>query len=94
LVVRKGNFLVGIITDGDIRRQLMAQEAIYEMPVEEVMSKNPKTLSPSSLASQALDIMEKHEITVLPVVNPVRKVRGILHLHDILGKGAFRFHGV
>jgi arabinose-5-phosphate isomerase len=94
LVVRKGNFLVGIITDGDIRRHLMAQEAIYEMPVEEVMSKNPKTLSPSSLASQALDIMEKHEITVLPVVNPVRKVRGILHLHDILGKGAFRFHGV
>jgi arabinose-5-phosphate isomerase len=64
------------------------------MPVEKVMSKNPKTLNPASLASQALDIMEKHEITVLPVVNPVRKVRGILHLHDILGKGAFRFNGV
>lgn len=94
LVVRKGNILVGIITDGDIRRHLMEQDRIYDMRVEEVMTADPKTLGPDSLASQALNIMEKHEITVLPVVNPVQKVRGILHLHDILGKGAFRFNGV
>ncbi len=94
LVVGKGNILAGIITDGDIRRHLMSRESIYDMAVEEVMSAGPKTLGPANLASQALEIMEKHEITVLPVVNPMQKVRGILHLHDILGKGAFRFNGV
>lgn len=93
LVVRKGNILVGIVTDGDIRRYLMVQESIYERPVEEVMTSSPKTLGPDSMASQALSIMEKNQITVLPIVNPIQKVRGILHLHDILGKGAFRFNG-
>jgi arabinose-5-phosphate isomerase len=93
LVVRKGNILVGIVTDGDIRRHLMTQEDIYARPVEEVMTSEPKTLSPDSLVSQALSIMEKNQITVLPIVNPIKKVRGILHLHDILGKGAFRFNG-
>ena len=94
LVVGRDNILVGIITDGDIRRCLMTQERIYDRPVQEVMTRDPKTLGPNSLASQALSIMEKHEITVLPIVNPVQKVRGILHLHDILGKGAFRFNDV
>jgi arabinose-5-phosphate isomerase len=94
LVVEGDNILVGIVTDGDIRRYLMTQERIYDRPVEEVMTTNPKTLGPDSLASQALSMMEQHEITLLPIVNPVQKVRGILHLHDILGKGAFRFNGV
>lgn len=94
LVVEGDNILVGIVTDGDIRRYLMTHEQIYDKPVEDVMTTNPKTLGPDSLASQALSIMERHEITILPIVNPVRKVRGILHLHDILGKGAFRFNGV
>jgi len=94
LVVEEANILVGIVTDGDIRRYLMKQEQIYDQPVEDVMTADPKTLGPDSLASQALSIMEKHEITVLPIVNPVQKIRGILHLHDILGKGAFRFNGV
>jgi arabinose-5-phosphate isomerase len=93
LVIRKGDTLLGIITDGDIRRHLMSREDIYERPVEEVMTKGPKTLGPDNLASQALSIMEKNQITVLPIVNPIQKVRGILHLHDILGKGAFRFNG-
>jgi arabinose-5-phosphate isomerase len=94
LVVGKDNILTGIVTDGDIRRCLMTEEHVHDLPVEEVMTKDPKTLGPGSLASQALGIMEKHEITVLPIVNPVQKVRGILHLHDILGKGAFKFNDV
>ena len=94
LVVERENILAGIVTDGDIRRCLMTQERIYDRPVEDVMTTEPKTLCPDSLASQALSIMEKHQITVLPIVNPVQKVRGILHLHDILGKGAFRFNDV
>lgn len=94
LVVEKDNILVGIVTDGDIRRCLTAHEHIYDLPVEEIMTRDPKTAGPGSLASQALGIMEKHQITVLPIVNPVQKVRGLLHLHDILGKGAFRFNDV
>jgi arabinose-5-phosphate isomerase len=92
-VVTKKNILVGIVTDGDIRRYLMTKEDIYERPVEDVMTTSPKTLGPDSLASQALTVMEKNQITVLPIVNPMKKVLGILHLHDILGKGAFRFNG-
>ena len=71
----------------------MNEENIYEASVPEVMTGNPKTLGPNSLASQALSIMEKNQITILPIVNPIRKVRGILDLHDILGKGAFKFNG-
>ena len=93
LVVEKGDLLVGIITDGDIRRSLLTQEKIYERRVEEVMTRRPKTLGPDISASQALSLMEKNQITVLPIVNPIQKVRGILHLHDILGKGAFKFNG-
>jgi arabinose-5-phosphate isomerase len=93
LVVEKGDLLVGIITDGDIRRHLLTQESIHERRVEEVMTRRPKTLGPDTLASQALSLMEKNQITVLPIVNPIQKVRGILHLHDILGKGAFKFNG-
>ncbi len=93
LVVEKKDLLVGIITDGDIRRHLLTQERIYERRVEEVMTRRPKTLGPDTLASQALSLMEKNQITVLPIVNPIQKVRGILHLHDILGKGAFKFNG-
>jgi arabinose-5-phosphate isomerase len=93
LVVQDADILVGIITDGDIRRGLMVHENIHEKPVTEVMTKNPKTLGPNSQAAQALSIMEKNQITILPIVNPMKKVRGVLHLHDILGKGAFRFNG-
>ncbi|MBW2109476.1 MAG: KpsF/GutQ family sugar-phosphate isomerase [Deltaproteobacteria bacterium] len=93
LVVGDNDVLSGILTDGDIRRHLMFRTNIHEVPVTEVMTKDPKTLGPDSLASRALSIMEKNQITVLPIVNPVGKVRGILHLHDILGKGAFRFNG-
>ena len=94
LVVEKDQMLVGIITDGDIRRCLLSHETVYDRLVEEVMTKDPKTVASEALASNALSIMEKHQITVLPIVNPVNKVRGVLHLHDILGKGAFRFDGV
>jgi len=94
LVVEDDQILAGIITDGDIRRHLFTQERIYDRVVEEVMTGNPQTAGPNTLASSVLSIMEKRQITVLPIVNPVNKVRGVIHLHDILGKGAFKFDGV
>ena len=51
------------------------------------------TVGAEAPAYDALNIMEQYQITVLPITNPVGKVRGILHLHDILGKGDFKFNG-
>jgi arabinose-5-phosphate isomerase len=57
------------------------------------MTKNPRSIKENSPAYDALNIMEQHQITVLPVVNSRGEVQGILHLHDILGKGEFKFNG-
>ena len=56
------------------------------------MTKNPRSVGPKSPLFEALNIMETHQITVLPVTDPETKVRGILHLHDILGKGSVKFN--
>ncbi len=93
IVVRDDNTLVGIITDGDIRRCVAKKRSVYELSVEDVMSKKPRTVGPDSPAYDALNIMEQHEITTLPITDSSGKVEGILHLHDILGKGDFKFNG-
>lgn len=91
LVCGDHNSLVGIITDGDIRRCLAENKDIWALPVDGVMTRNPKRTGPEAPAYDALGIMEKHEITVLPVTRDDGTVCGILHLHDILGKGDFKF---
>ncbi|QER42491.1 KpsF/GutQ family sugar-phosphate isomerase [Thermodesulfobacterium sp. TA1] len=91
LIVNQFNALMGIITDGDLRRIFLKYGIIDHLKVEEVMTKNPKTIQDTALAYEALEIMEKHLITVLPVVNFEGKLIGILHLHDVLGKGTFKF---
>lgn len=94
LVAETGNRrLVGIITDGDIRRSLLKSSAVLQERVEDVMTADPKTLSPGSYAYDALNVMEEHEIMVLPITNTKKEIQGILHLHDVLGKGDFRFNG-
>jgi arabinose-5-phosphate isomerase len=93
LVVRKDDTLAGIITDGDIRRAIAKKKPILDLTVEAVMTKTPLTASPSAPAYDALNLMEQHQITVLPITNPIGKILGILHLHDILGKGEFKFNG-
>ncbi len=93
LVVKSdGKTLAGIITDGDIRRWIARENRLLALPVEAVMTENPRTAGPESPAYDALNLMEKHQITVLPIVNSKKKILGILHLHDILGKGAFKFN--
>jgi arabinose-5-phosphate isomerase len=83
LVVDNGK-LVGIVTDGDLRR-FFEKGGKLEDKVKNAMTKNPKTVSEDEFAENALEIMEKFKITVLPVVNK-GKIKGILHLHDILGR--------
>jgi arabinose-5-phosphate isomerase len=93
LVTGPYNKLSGIITDGDIRRMVVSGRPIAELKVEDVMTANPRTLMEEAPAYDALYMMERHQITVLPVVNEVGEITGILHLHDVLGKGAFKFNG-
>ncbi len=91
LVVDRGGILHGIITDGDLRRALKKWGGIQDKKVKEVMTTKPRHIGPGALASQALELMEHHAITVLPVVDEARKVLGIVHLHDLLGRGEFKF---
>lgn len=85
--------ITGILTDGDVRHLIANNLFSSEKSVTEIMTKNPKTLIKGSPVFDALNIMEKHQITILPVTTNDNKVVGALHLHDILGKGQFKFTG-
>ena len=93
LVLSPNNKLSGIITDGDIRRLVVSGKPISDLTAEDVMTHKPQTLLEDTPAYNALNIMEKHQITVLPIINSASEIKGILHLHDILGKGEFKFNG-
>jgi arabinose-5-phosphate isomerase len=93
LVTNPQNQLCGIITDGDIRRLVASGRSFLDLTVQDVMTKNPQTIAQNSPTYDALNLMEQHQITVLPVVNARQEVQGLLHLHDILGKGEFKFNG-
>lgn len=84
-LVMEGEKLVGIITDGDLRRAI-ENGADLNTRAEEIMTKKPKTIEENSFAEKAIEIMEKHKITVLPVLDEKGNVKGIIHLHDILGR--------
>lgn len=82
--------LVGLITDGDIRRGLEKGYNLLDLTVAELMTPTPKTITAEKLAVQALHMMEKNTprpITVLPVVNAAHQVVGIIHLTDLLREG-------
>lgn len=79
--------LVGIITDGDIRRAIRNGISLDNSSSKDIMTKNPKYITPDEYVLQALEIMERFNITVLPVLEGNRPV-GIVHIHDILKSGA------
>ena len=78
--------LLGIITDGDLRRMLEKGKNIDQLLAKDIMNKNPKTISVSALAIDALKMMEEHNISQLIAVNKGNYV-GIIHMHDILKEG-------
>ena len=78
--------LVGIITDGDLRRMLEKSDHIQRITARDIMTQNPKTIAPSEMAVNALDIMRKNSITQL-VVAEKDTYLGILHLHDLVKEG-------
>jgi arabinose-5-phosphate isomerase len=91
VLVMAGREMVGIITDGDIRRLVSRGETLSGKTVAELMTSNPKTIEPDLLAADALSVMQRHEITILPVRDRHGNLVGVLHLQDLLGKGEFRF---
>ncbi len=87
-VVMKDGQLLGIITDGDLRRMLMKYPNIEQVKAEQIMTSNPKTIDEDALVVDALHKMRENSITQLPVVHE-GKYLGIIHLHDILKEGIF-----
>jgi len=84
--VVENNELVGIITDGDIRRMLEKHDNISEIIAKDIMTKNPKTITTEDMAIDALNTMENFSITQLIVVDN-KQYKGVIHLHDILKEG-------
>ena len=96
-VVGRGNVLVGVLSDGDVRREVCCGPFDTGRPVTEVMTASPKRATVGEPSARVLDIMEHNQITVLPVVRDNGELAGMIHLHDLLGKGALKFsngHGI
>ncbi len=85
-VVNDKNDLLGIITDGDLRRMLEKNISFDKVKADDIMTASPKTIGPDELAVDALDMMRKNEITQL-VVTDEKKYLGIIHLHDLIREG-------
>jgi len=80
--------LIGIITDGDLRRMLQKYTDFQHLTATDIMTKNPKTINKDELAIDALTIMRENNITQLPIMDDGKYV-GVIHLHDILKEGIF-----
>lgn len=85
-VVDKGNKLLGLITDGDLRRMLQKGTSVENLAAKDIMTCSPKVIGKNELAVNAFNIMETNKITQL-VVTDNKKYLGIIHLHDILREG-------
>lgn len=93
LILDQGR-LLGIFTDGDLRRAVLKGVDLSQAPVTEVMTKRPTSTGPETLAADALHLMEQKLITALPILDEEGRVLGLVHLHDLLGRGqvSFRNH--
>jgi arabinose-5-phosphate isomerase len=84
--VIENNKVIGIITDGDIRRMLNTRDTFIDLVAKDIMTINPKNIGYDVLVAQALDVLENNSITQLVVLDN-NNYKGILHLHDILKEG-------
>ena len=82
-VTESDGTLAGVVTDGDLRRQLAEPISLTNQMAESLMTKAPHTITGSMLAAHALNLMEKHRVTSLVVVDEDQSVMGVLHLHDL-----------
>lgn len=87
LITDRNNILLGILTDGDVRRLVSKGIDLTGRVVDDLMTKNPKTIDQNASLAQTVERMQKDEIMALAVVNDKNELKGYLHMHDILGRG-------
>ena len=86
-VVDEQGHILGIVTDGDLRRMLEKGSDFFQLKAADIMTPNPKTVGPEILAVNALNLMRRHSITQLLVANEEGQFLGVVHLHDIIREG-------
>lgn len=87
VIMDDDNLLTGVFTDGDLRRTLDTRADIHNTTIDKIMIADCKTVSPQALAAHAVDVIESHRITTLPVVDEQGRVCGALNVHDLLRAG-------
>lgn len=87
LVTDRRNNLLGILTDGDVRRMVSKGISLDDLTIDDIMTRNPKTIDEKKSLAETVEMMQKKEITSLAVVDKKNKLQGYVHLHDILGRG-------
>ena len=90
-MVTRGDSTLGIITDGDLRRALANGTNLFDKEARDIMTENPLSIRVDRTGAEALEIMEHKLITALAVTDFEGRWLGIIHLHDLLGKGQVRF---
>ena len=83
-VVDPQDHVIGVITAGDLTRFADGRADFLSHRVKEAMNASPKTMSPDTLAIEAVRLMQKHGIMAMPVVEPSERLLGMVHLHDLL----------
>jgi arabinose-5-phosphate isomerase len=87
IVADQGGALLGVITDGDLRRFIQRGTDLVSATAGELATHDPKTIGPDDLAAKAVEMMERFSITTLVVTEGDREIRGVVHLHDLLKNG-------
>jgi len=85
-VIGDDDKLAGIITDGDLRRHM--GKSLLAMTAADIMTANPKTVTPTALVSEALEVLNSAKITSLFVIDDQKRPIGLIHIHDLLRVGA------
>ncbi len=87
-IVKENNELIGVFTDGDLRRTFTKEVNVYDLSIDEVMAKTPLYIDSDTLAVDALKMMKDHNISALPIIRG-KKLVGTVRVNDILGEGIF-----
>jgi arabinose-5-phosphate isomerase len=87
LVVDGRETLLGILTDGDVRRLVRRERHFLDQKIDSFMTRSPKTIQEEVAVAQAIEYMQREEITTLVVIDGANRLKGYIHLHDILGRG-------
>ena len=83
VVVSPERKVLGIFTDGDVRRAILKNLDLQNLTVTDVMTRNPRTMGPEKLAAEAVEMMERYKINQIPVVDDDGRLIGALNMHDL-----------